>query len=157
MKTDAVILGVLAFAFFLRVLGQSLVAFFEVDFLPSMDEWYSGLIPYPGLLASQILILGVQVMIFRDLWRGTGFFARRRPRVGIALRWFSFVYFAAMAARYIITMALYPERRWFMGTIPIFFHWVLAAYLFLLGQFYLQEGCTDSSPQQEPLESSKQK
>ena len=82
MRTYAVILGILAFAFFLRVLGQVLVAFFGADFLPPMDEWQSGLIPYPWLLASQILILAVQGWICWDLWRGAGFFGCRRPRTG---------------------------------------------------------------------------
>ena len=31
--------------FALRVTGQILVAFFNVDFLPSMQQWYSGLMP----------------------------------------------------------------------------------------------------------------
>ena len=39
-----------------------------------------------------------------------------------------------MAARYIVTMALNPELRWFTGTTPIWFHFVLAAFLFTLGQ-----------------------
>lgn len=134
-RVYAVILGVLVFTFFLRVLGQVLVAFFQVEFLPPMAEWYSGLLPYPVLLPIQLLILVVQAKIFLDIWRGAGFFAIRRPRAGKVLCGFSYVYFAAMVLRYVLTMSFYPERRWFTGTIPIFFHWVLAAYLFVLGQF----------------------
>jgi hypothetical protein len=34
-------------------------------------------------------------------------------------------------------MALHPERRWLgPGTIPIVFHWVLAAYLFTFAHFH---------------------
>ena len=131
----AVVLGVLAFAFFLRVLGQVLVAFFQVDFLPPMIEWYSGLLPYPVLLPIQILILIVQAKVSLDIWRDSGFFALHRPRAGKILRWLSFVYFAGMVLRYVLTMSLYPERWWFRGTIPIFFHCVLAVYLFVLGRF----------------------
>ncbi|MGH8646323.1 MAG: hypothetical protein ACREX4_18430 [Gammaproteobacteria bacterium] len=79
-----------------------------------------------------ILIVGVQLKISQDLWRGSGFFAMRRPRAGVAMRWFSYVYFAVIVLRYTLIMTFYPERRWFGGTIPIFFHWVLAAYLFIL-------------------------
>jgi hypothetical protein len=32
-------------------------------------------------------------------------------------------------------MALYPERRWFGGAIPIVFHWVLAGYVFLWSRY----------------------
>lgn len=135
-RAYAAVLGGLAFAFFLRVLGQALVAVDQVSFLPPMDEWFSGLIPFPALLPIQILILIVQTMIFRDIWNGEGFFARRRPAVGYGLRRFSYVYFAAMVLRYVLTMMIFPERRWFSGTIPIFFHWVLATYLFILGRYY---------------------
>ena len=135
----ATILGSLAFLFFLRVLGQVLVAFFKVTFLPPMEQWYSGLIPYRILLPIQIVIVLVQARLSVDLCLGKGFFVRRRPAAGRILSWFSAVYFLAMLARYIITMTLYPERRWFGGTIPIFFHWVLAAYLRLYGR-YLSRG-----------------
>jgi len=137
-RTYAVILGVLAFAFLLRVLGQLLVAFWQVSFLPPMEEWYSALLPYPILLPIQIVILIVQAKISFDIWRGSGFFARHRPRAGKLICWFSYVYFAAMVLRYVLTMGLYPETRWFTGTIPIFFHWVLAAYLFVLGRFQVR-------------------
>ncbi len=34
-------------------------------------------------------------------------------------------------------MVLHPERRWLgTGTIPIAFHWVLAAFLFRLGRLH---------------------
>src|SRR5438128_1846728 len=100
----AIVLGVLAFAFFLRVLGQVLVAFFRVDFLPPMAEWYSGLLPYPALLPIQLLILVVQAKVSRDIWRGAGFFAVRRPRAGQALCWLSYLYFAGMVLRYVLMM-----------------------------------------------------
>ena len=117
------------------MLGQALVAFPGVKFLPPMEAWYSGLIPYPALLPIQIVILAFQAKISADLWRGAGYFALRRPRSGRVLRWFSFFYFLAMLLRYLVTMILYPNMRWLGGTIPIFFHWVLAAYLFVLGRF----------------------
>lgn len=131
----AVVLSTLAFAFCLRVVGQVSVAFFDVKFLPPMTEWYSGLMPYRVLLPIQMVILAFQALLCRDIWRNSGVFAIQRPRMGKAMCWFSYVYFAGMALRYIFTMAFYPERRWLGGTIPIFFHWVLAAYLFVLGRF----------------------
>ena len=141
----SLLLGVLAFAFLLRIVGQVLVAFFRADFLPPMAEWYSGLIPYPLLLPIQLVILAIQARISWDIWRGSGFFSARRPRVGTLICWFSYVYFLAMVLRYVLTMYLYPERRWLTGTIPIFFHWVLAAYLFVLGQC-LRRATSGDSP-----------
>ena len=133
----ALVLSVLAFLFLLRVLGQALVAFFDVRWLPAMAEWYSGLLPYRLLLPAQLAILLIQAAISTDLFRGRGPMAVQRARIGRALRWFSVAYFAAMVLRYVLTMAWYPERRWLgTGTIPIVFHWVLAAYLYVLGNYH---------------------
>jgi hypothetical protein len=41
-----------------------------------------------------------------------------------------------MLIRYVWRMSRRPEQRWFGGAIPIFFHWVLAAYLFVFGNFH---------------------
>jgi hypothetical protein len=117
--------------FFLRVLGQVLVALLQVRFLPPMSEWYSGLIPYSVLLPIQLAILALMAKINLGLSSGAGLFAIPRRGLGRFLRGFSIVSFLAMVARYAIGMALHPGRRWLGGTIPTTFHWVLAAYLFL--------------------------
>lgn len=132
-------LGGMAFAFFLRVLGQALVAADRAGFLPPMEEWYSGVVPYAALLPIQIAILGLQAAISRDIWKGSGRFAGARPAIGRGLQWFSYLYFAVMLVRYVVTMTLYPERHWLSGTIPIVFHWVLAGYLFTLGRYYASQ------------------
>jgi hypothetical protein len=132
-----VLLSVLAFLFLLRVVGQALVAFAGVTVLPAMSEWYSGLLPYRLLLPLQIAILALQALISLQLVRGHGVLVTPRPRVGRVLIMLSVVYFLTMALRYAVTMTWYPERRWLgTGTIPIVFHWVLAAYLFTLGRHH---------------------
>ncbi|MGH7165664.1 MAG: hypothetical protein ACREIS_09105, partial [Nitrospiraceae bacterium] len=82
MKAYAVILWGLASLFFLRVLGQVLVAFFDVSVLPPMQEWYSGLLPYPLLLPVQVLILGLQAKVNWDFSRGVGWAVMPRPSLG---------------------------------------------------------------------------
>lgn len=136
LQIYAFVLWLLTFLFFLRVLGQLLVALFNVAFLPPMEEWYSGLIAYPILLSVQVLILIFQIKLCTDFFRGYGFFVVPRKRLGFWLRWLSYLYFSSMVLRYIIMMVLYPERRWFGGTIPIFFHFVLAGFLFTWGHFH---------------------
>ena len=124
----------LTLLFCLRVLGQVLVVLFQPPFLPPMPHWYSGLLPYPLLLPTQILILALQVKINRDWQRRTGFFHQPKPGLGKGLQGFSLVYAITMAIRYGVTMTVYPDRRWLgEGTIPILFHWVLAAYCWLWG------------------------
>ncbi len=51
--------------------------------------------------------------------------------LSIGLRRFSYLYFVVMFLRYVLTMALFSERRWFGGAILIFVHWVLTTYLFV--------------------------
>jgi len=47
-----------------------------------------------------------------------------------------YIYLSAMVLRYILRMSFYPDQRWFGGTIPIFFHWVLAAFLLVVAGFH---------------------
>ena len=122
--------------FCLRVLGQALVVFFHASFLPPVEQWYSGLISYPWLLLSQCLIILLYGKVCIDFTRGYGFFIAPRKTVGHIVRWFSYVYFASMLLRYILTMTFHSEARWFGGTIPIFLHWVLAGFLFTFGPFH---------------------
>lgn len=137
MRRQAILLGLLACAFLGRVLGQVAVALLEPDWLPPMQDWYSGLLPYSILLLIQVALLALQARISWDLWHGSGFFTQRYPRFGFGLGWFSYGYFAIMVIRYVITMAFFPERRWLgSGTIPIVFHWVLAAYLLTWSRFH---------------------
>jgi hypothetical protein len=50
--------------------------------------------------------------------------------------WFAVVYAVAMAVRYVVRMTRRPAQRWFGGTIPIVFHWVLASFVAVLGSFH---------------------
>lgn len=134
MRAYALLLGVLSLAFAARVLGQLLVAVFGVGFLPPMEAWYSGLIPYSGLLPIQLVILAIQLEISRELWVGAGAVSVPRPMLGRALAWVSLVYFLTMVARYVITSVMLPEEGRFGDAIPIVFHWVLAAYLWILSR-----------------------
>ena len=130
------ILAFLTLLFALRILGQWLVARFNVSWLPPMEQWFSGLIPYPALLTVQLLMLVVMIKISMEIWRSTGFFARRRPHWSLFLERFSAVYAGAMVLRYVLTMILRPEMRWLGGTIPIAFHFVLAGFLYCLGRYH---------------------
>lgn len=74
----AALLWTLLGLFILRVTGQVLVVFFSVTFLPPMQEWYSGLLPYEYLLPSQIVIIVLMVKICLDFTRGAGPFVTPR-------------------------------------------------------------------------------
>lgn len=132
-----ILLSFFTFLFVLRVLGQVLVAFFGIDFLPAMEHWYSGLLPYPILLPIQIVMIIVMVRIIGDVTRGSRIFSIPKRRIGIFLKWFSSLYFLSMVVRYMYTMARHPELRWFGHTIPIWFHMVLAAFLYTYSHYHI--------------------
>jgi hypothetical protein len=129
----APLLWVLLALFALRVAGQALVAFFGAEFLPPMHEWYSGLLPYEILLPAQLVIIAVMVKICVDFTRGSGIFVAPRRFFAVYWLYFGYVYLAVMVARYPVQMVLHPESRWLGGTIPIVFHWVLAAFVIAVG------------------------
>ena len=135
-RKTASLLWTLLFLFILRVLGQAAVAFLGVDFLPPMREWYSGLIPYNLLLTAQIAIIGLMTKICIDFSRGVGFFIAPKPAFGKPALYFGYLYLTAMVIRYILRMTLIPEARWFGGTIPIFFHFVLATFVILFARYH---------------------
>ncbi len=119
--------------FLVRVAGQLLVRARRPAWLPPDEEW--NLTPYRFLLPVQLTILGLMAWIDADLSRG-GFWATPKPNFGQAVLWFAYAYAAAMLVRYLLRMRRRAEQRWFGGSIPIVFHWVLASYLYVLGSFH---------------------
>ena len=132
------VLWALLALFCARVLGQLLVATLGVSFLPPMEEWFSGLIPYPPLLASQLAIIVLFGWVATQFSRGRGWVTHPNLRLGRGLAIFGTLYLGAMVARYVIRMALYPLERWTGGSIPIFFHWVLAGFILTVALFHLR-------------------
>ena len=131
----APILWLLTGLFVLRVAGQVLVALRPRAWLPPMWQW--NLIPYPVLLPIQIVIIGVMVWINLAFSTASGIAVMRSSGSGNLLILFSVVYALVMAIRYGVRMRRRPDQRWFGGTIPIVFHFVLASYLYTLGCFYV--------------------
>lgn len=130
--------------FLLRVLGQVYVGLYSPEWLPAWNEWYSGLLPYPLLLPAQLALLMWMTAISYDNSRGAGRLHVESARAKRRLRWIAAIYAGIMLVRYIAVMALKPEMRWFHGTIPIFFHWILAAYLASLTVGARSGSATDS-------------
>jgi hypothetical protein len=110
--------------FVLRVSGQALVAFLDVGFLPPMEAWYSGVLPYEYLLPAQLVIIVLLAKICADFTRKRGFFFEAKKFMAGGWLWLGYVYLAAMLARAVF---LWDHP------IPIVFHWVLAAFVILVG------------------------
>jgi hypothetical protein len=118
--------------FFGRVVGQIQVLLLQPEWLPPMQAWYSGALPYPVLLPAQIVLLMLMSLVTYDHVRGRGFFWPSRRAVRVGLRAFAILYAAAMALRLIVMMALPPHSLMEAGIVPIVFHWVLAGFVWLV-------------------------
>src|SRR3954464_15724826 len=101
MRT-ATILWVLTCLFCLRVLGQVLVEFVGVGFLPPSEEWFSGVMPYPPLLASQVVIILLMAKVGVDFTRRGGWSYRPRRPAGSLLLALGAVYLLVMLIRYAV-------------------------------------------------------
>jgi hypothetical protein len=120
--------------FLARVAGQLYVRRLHPVWLPPTEQW--NLSPYHLLLPTQLAILGVMAWIDVSFSVGSGPPVDAGERFGQVALALSYVYAAGMAVRYAVRMARRPEERWFGGTIPIVFHQVLAAYLFVFGSYH---------------------
>ena len=121
-----------------RVVGQVAVALAAPSWLPPMSQW--NLLPYRYLLPIQAAFIAVMATVSAAFLRGTddGLLTEPRRAVGAAVVAVSGVYAGAMAVRYAVRMKRRPGQRWFGGTIPIVFHWVLAAFLLVYGVYNLR-------------------
>lgn len=129
------VLSILLSLFCLRVLAQLLQWYFDLPLLPEFNAWQSGALPYQYLLPSQIFIIAVYGWI---LWRIATLRASPRRRQGWVFLSIGLVYFLAMALRLAIGVGGLSEHYWFHSYLPIFFHFVLSAYLLIVGLFHLQ-------------------
>jgi hypothetical protein len=125
---------VFACLFALRVAGQLVVVLRRPRWLPPMEDW--NLTPYRLLLPIQLVILGVMAWLLRDFLAESGLAVEPSPSFGGFVVGFAAIYAGAMFVRYVVRMQRRPEQRWFGGTIPIVFHWVLAAFLLVLGTYH---------------------
>ena len=134
-RTTAGYLLLFSLLFMVRVAGQVLVLLRAPSWLPPMHEW--NLMPYRFLLPIQLAMLAAMGVIESSLFRESGPLVERHRGFGWLLIGFSAVYASAMAVRYVVRMRRWPEERWFGGTIPIVFHFVLAAYVFTWGRYHV--------------------
>jgi hypothetical protein len=115
--------------FLLRVLGQVEVVLIAPAWLPPMEQWYSGLLPYPLLLPAQIALLMLMTgLVVREKR------VRRFAHDRYWLRIVSLIYFAAMLSRLIIQYLRGADNVIDAGGIPVAFHWVLALFLLVLSR-----------------------
>lgn len=87
--------------------------------------------PYPVLLASQLVILTVMIAV--NTWVSRG---RPSVRSGLArgLTLFGSLYFFGMFVRLIVGLTLDTAPAWFNRPLPSFFHLVLATWILIVAR-----------------------
>jgi hypothetical protein len=125
--TRATTLWVLLTLFLLRVLGQLLVVKGLAPFLPPLEEWQSGLLPYAPLLASQIAIIALLGTVCTQFSRGKGYFVRPQAWLATPLWVIGWIYAIGMVVRYAML------RR---DLIPVSFHIDLATFLLVVAHHH---------------------
>jgi hypothetical protein len=119
--------------FFIRVVAQPAALLFDHPFLPRFESWYSGAVPYPWLLVSQILILVLMLVVSSRASAGA---LERRPTLGRVLTVLGGVYFGAMMVRLVLGATVLSSSRWFASPVPTVFHLVLASFLVVWGRHH---------------------
>lgn len=130
----ALVLSLLLAAFVGRVLAQLLQVWTPLPWLPPFEAWHSGLLPYPLLVASQLIIIGLALRVIVALLRGRTS-SRGAGRVLVAI---GALYFTAMVGRLVLGLTALSHIAWFDARLPTGFHLVLASFLLVLGAFRLR-------------------
>ena len=131
-RTLAHVVGLLSFAFLLRVMGQAVQKWTPVAFLPPFEEWQGSALPYPVLLGAQILILAIALWVVLRMYA-------LRPVVGRlwrrAVAVLGAVYFVTMAVRIILGLSVMSDSEWFTSWISSSLHLALATNLILISLY----------------------
>lgn len=126
-------LWLLLVVFAFRVLAQPLTLLVDTRYLPPFESWHSGVMPYPALLATQLLIIA---WLSRTSYRFSVGEVRPNHRLGIWMLAFGGCYFTLMLLRFVLGVTLLSGQRWFASPLPTFFHLVLAAFIILYGHYH---------------------
>ena len=135
-RTYVKVLSALLALFALRVLAQLVQAYSDVGWLPSFAAWAAGGLPYPVLVAVQVIIIAIAVEVIRKLARGD---VRPRRKWALWLLVLGAIYFGAMAGRLVAGLTFLAENAWFAASLPAAFRLVLAAFVLVLGHYHWSE------------------
>ena len=128
-RTASLLLWSCITLFAVRVIGQFEALVVAPEWLPAMEAWYSGLMPYYLLLPAQVLLLMIMAVVAWNPRVRSGRFAAAGPRTARALRVFAYLYLATMVLRLGLNLGEHGEDFWRHGAIPVAFHWVLALFV----------------------------
>lgn len=109
-----------------RVGAQALQTWRPIAALPPEAAFHGSELPYPLLLAAQLLILA---LMLRVSWRAHRGYLAPDPRRSRILAWCGGVYMALALTRLALGLAWAGAPPWFRAWIPDLFHPVLAGFV----------------------------
>jgi hypothetical protein len=90
-------------------------------------------LPYPVLVAIQVIIVAAAVEVIRKLARGD---LPPRHKWALWLLGSGAIYFIAMAFRLVAGLTFLADSAWFAASLPAFFHLVLTGIVLTLGHYH---------------------
>ncbi len=130
-------LWVLFGLFMVRVIAQPASLVIESPALPRFGSWQGSNLPYPALLAAQLLILA---LLARIAFRFTTGAVKPRRQLGRWLLSLGGMYLVVMLVRLLLGATVLSTHPWFTRPLPAFFHLVLAAFLLFTGLYHFRHG-----------------
>ena len=119
--------------FTFRVISQFIASYIDIGLLPGFNDWHSAVLPYPVLLASQIIILLSGLLIIKLIFQNK---IKPNPKLGSKLLVLAWVYWFVMLVRLILGLTILNEVHWFSQSLPALFHLLLANILMLVGTYH---------------------
>lgn len=123
-----VAVAALSAAFLVRVAGQAVQRWFPQDFLPAFEAWQGSGMPYPALLACQVVILALLGAAICSMVHRARLLNAMGSRFVIVI---GCVYFALMLARLLLGLTLLGDSGWFTAWISSLLHLSLAVVVIL--------------------------
>lgn len=128
---SVVAVSALSLVFLVRVAGQAVQRWFPLEILPPFDAWQGSAMPYPALLACQIVILALLGAAICSIVH------RARALGTTASQWVIFIgcgYFALMLVRLVLGLTLLGDSGWFTAWTSTLLHLDLALVVVLWGR-----------------------
>ena len=129
------LLWLLLALFVIRVIAQPLALLTSAPFLPPFEAWHSGVLPYPALVAAQLLIIAWLAHTASRMSKGS---VSPSYRVGVTMLTLGAIYFGVMLMRLVLGLTILSSSRWFSSVLPTVFHLVLSSYLLVYGHFHFR-------------------
>ena len=126
-----VTVSALSLAFLIRVAGQAVQRWFPLEFLPPFDAWQGSNMPYPALLACQIVVLALLGAAICSIVHRARALGTTTSRCVIAI---GCGYFALMLVRLALGLTVLGDSAWFTAWISTLLHLDLALVAILWGR-----------------------